>query len=75
MKNVDMPVLANLDTPRRVHLEKRPAAHPQGLFFATQKIYFDGVEKNPRSAPGKRDTVSTPCLVLYLFYLLIQVKF
>ena len=52
MKNVDMPVLANLDTPRRVHIKKRPAAHPQGLFFATQKIYLDGVEKNPRSAPA-----------------------
>ena len=52
MKNVDMPVLANLDTPRRVHLKKRPAAPPQGLFFAAQKNYFDGVEKNPRSAPA-----------------------
>ena len=53
MKNVDMPVLANLDPPRRVHLKKRPTAHPQGLFFAMLNIYLDGVEKNPRSAHGQ----------------------
>ena len=51
MKNVDMPVLANLDTTRRVHLKKRPAALPQGLFFAVQKNYFDRVESSIKIHP------------------------
>ena len=46
-----MPVLANLETPRKHIPEKRPAAHPQGHFFASQKIGFDVVKINPGSAP------------------------
>ena len=68
MKNVDMPVLANLDPPRRVHLKKRPAAPAQGLFFAAQKNYFDGVEKNPRSAPG----CGFGCLEIKCLYAQVQ---
>ena len=32
-----MPVIANLETPQSM-LKKRPAAHPLGLFFASQKM-------------------------------------
>ena len=51
IKILDMPVLANLETPRKHIPEKRPAAHPQGHFFASQKIGFDVVKINPGSAP------------------------
>ena len=39
-RNTHMLVLANLGTPREVLREKVPAALPQGLIFALQKIYF-----------------------------------
>ena len=76
-----MPVLANLGTPSEVLREKSPAALPQGLFFALQKISHTATV-SPKWALGtaltmlqntvvipnsKQNYISFSCSTMHLF--------